>query len=127
MAKTGMQLKGLNTVLKNLNKEVKKIKGRSMKGLIRSAAIIRRDMEFTPPLIPVDTGNLRDSWFTMPFFITGSPALTIGFSAYYAVFVHENIGAHFQRPGAGAKFMEASMKRNAQKVLETIAHEARIR
>ena len=126
MAETGARLEGLNTVLKNLNKEVKSIKNRSMKGLIRSAVIIRRDMDFTSPLIPVDTGNLRASWFTEPFFITGSPALIIGFTAFYAVFVHENIGAHFQRPGAGAKFMEASMKRNSRKVLETIAHEARI-
>ena len=126
MAETKAGLKGLNTVLRNLNKEMKAINGRSMKGLIQAAIVIRRDMDYTSPMIPIDTGNLRASWFTEPFFITGSPALIIGFTAFYAVFVHENIGVHFQRPGAGAKFMEASMKRNSREILETIAHEARI-
>lgn len=161
MAKNGADLKGLNKVLRNLNKEVKKIKGRSLKGLIRAQIIIRRDMEFTSPVIPVDTGNLRSSYFTVTskgkteegqssVFVgirTGQmsedhasclsrnkskiagtkPALIMGFSAFYATFVHENVGVHFQRPGAGAKFMEASLKRNTRKTLEMIAHEARIR
>ena len=161
MAESGMRLEGLNTVLSNLNKEIKKIKGRSLKGLIRAQIIVRRDMESTSPMIPVDTGNLRSSYFSVtskgnmpegisPAFIgeragqmsadhlssTSSnkakiagpePALVMGFSAYYATFVHENVEAHFQRPGAGAKFMEASLKRNSGKILETIAHEARIR
>lgn len=127
MAESGATLKGLNTVIGNLNKEVKKIKNRSMKGLIQASIIVRRDMEYTPPLIPVDTGNLRDSWFTKPIFIMANPALVIGFSAFYAVFVHENLEAHFQRPGAGAKFMEASLKRNSKNILNAIAHEARIR
>lgn len=127
MAKSGASLEGLNAVLGNLNKEIGNIKKRSMKGLVQGAIIVRRDMEYTPPLIPVDTGNLRDSWFTKPFFLTAAPALTIGFSAFYSVFVHENMEAHFKRPGAGAKFMEASLKRNSKNILRAIAHEARIR
>ena len=55
------ELLGMRTVMDNLNRELLKIKARSMKGLIESAIIIRRDMEKTPPLIPLDTGNLRAS------------------------------------------------------------------
>lgn len=58
-----LRLKGVEKVMKNLNREIKGIKNRSMKGLIESAILIRRDMEVSPPLIPVDTGNLRASWF----------------------------------------------------------------
>ena len=49
------------TVMKNLNREIKKLKGRSMAGLIKGGIIIMRDMDKTPPLIPVDLNNLRAS------------------------------------------------------------------
>lgn len=161
MAESGAKLEGLNKVLSNLNKEIKKIKGRSLKGLIRAQIIVRRDMEFTSPMIPWDTGNLTHSYFTVtskggipegksPSFkgekadqmsadhstilkeygaaVEGTePALVMGFSAYYATFVHENYGAHFQKDGAGAGFLKAALNNNKQKILETIAHEARIR
>lgn len=58
-------IKGFDKVMKNLNTEISAIKDRSMKGLIKGAIIIRRSMDKTPPLIPVDTGNLRASWFVV--------------------------------------------------------------
>jgi len=64
---------GLKKVMRNLNKEILKIKGRSMIGLIEAAIIIRRDMEKTPPLTPVDLGNLRAS-----FFITTGTGKSVG-------------------------------------------------
>jgi hypothetical protein len=60
-----MRIEGIDKVMRNLNRELKQIKGRSMNGLIRATIIIRRSMEDTPPLIPVDEGNLRASWFTV--------------------------------------------------------------
>jgi hypothetical protein len=59
------RVEGLEQVMNNLNKELAGIKARSMKGLILSAALIRRETETTPPLTPVDTGNLRASWFVV--------------------------------------------------------------
>lgn len=58
-------IKGFDELFRNLNAEISSIKERSMNGLIKAAIIIRRDMDKTPPLIPVDTGNLRASWFVM--------------------------------------------------------------
>jgi hypothetical protein len=58
-------IKGFDEVMKNLNDEIVKIKGRTMQGLIKAAIVIRRDMDRTPPLIPVKTGNLRASWFVV--------------------------------------------------------------
>jgi len=58
-------IKGFDEVFKNLNAEIKNIKGRTMKGLLKSAIKIRRDMDHTPPVIPVDYGNLRASWFVV--------------------------------------------------------------
>lgn len=124
---TAKEKSSFDNVMKNLNKEIKQIQGKTMKGLIRSAALIRRDMDKTSPKIPVDTGNLRQSWFTTPYPHKTRPALMIGFSANYAVFVHENVGANFQRPGAGAKFFEASLNRNHKQILDIIKQEAKVR
>jgi hypothetical protein len=58
-------IKGFDEVIANLNAEIAAIKDRTMKGVIKAAATIRRDMDKTPPKIPVDTGNLRASWFVV--------------------------------------------------------------
>ena len=54
---------GVDKIMANVNRELIKIKGRSMRGLVKAAIVIRRDMDKTPPLIPVDLGNLRASFF----------------------------------------------------------------
>jgi hypothetical protein len=56
-------LKGEEVVMTNLNKELEAIKVRSMRGLIMAATFIRNQTEHTPPLTPVDLGNLRASYF----------------------------------------------------------------
>lgn len=122
-----MVVKGLNTVMNNLNKEITAIKGRTAEGLIESAVLVRRSMEETPPLVPVDTGNLRQSWFTTLIKKAHKIGLIMGFSANYAVFVHENVDAKFSRPNAGAKFFESSIKRNEKNILRIIAERARIK
>lgn len=58
-------VKGRDKVLAELNKQVKEIEGRTQKGLIRGVMEIRRKMDKQPPLVPVYTGNLRASWFTV--------------------------------------------------------------
>lgn len=133
-------LKGLDQVLSNLQKEMDKIPGKTLNGLIRAGIIVRRDMDKTPPLIPVDKGNLRSSFFLithegkvmegenvpLPVMDVKGPYIYLGFSANYAVYVHENITANFQRPNAGAKFLESAIDRNHQVILYTIAKEAKI-
>lgn len=153
---------GFNKVLKNLHREVNKIHGRTMKGLIRAAIMVRRDMEKTSPKIPVDIGNLRASFFIItseggvqqgenPAFegdnaselaanhqtvLTaalaeaqsyGYPVVIMGFSAEYAVWVHERVDADFQREGAGAKYFETHLASNMDEMLKMIHKEARIR
>lgn len=123
---TSQEITSFAKVMKSLTREIKRIEGATMKGFLLGAQIIREDMDRTSPLIPVETGNLRQSWFTSPVYIKNKPILFLGFSAEYAVFVHEMIGANFKRPGAGAKFFEASIKRNKPKILQAIREKARI-
>lgn len=113
-------IKGVDKVLTNLNKEINKIKKRSMEGLIEAVIMLERDMDETPPTIPIDLGNLRASFFRDPRYIGDRPIIVFGFNASYAWWVHENVGANFKRPGSGAKFLEAALKRNEKRILEII-------
>lgn len=152
MAKKGLQ--GVNNVMRQLNKALDTAKVTSMKGFIECAIVVRRDMATTSPTVPVDTRNLDHSWFVVAasgnngggtFKDTGptsegkpvsaamtavksqkSPALIMGFSANYAVFVHEDMNANFKRPGSGPKFLEAALKRNKGKMLDIIKKYTRL-
>lgn len=139
----------LQNVMRNLNREVQQIQGRTVKGLLQGAIVIRRDMDTTPPVIPVASNTLRTSWFIVssagdiraknlePFISLKSaeaqmlarrgPLVIMGFSANYAAYVHEMVDATFQRPGAGAKFFEASINRNHGAVLDVIRKEAKVK
>lgn len=118
-------IRGVDTVLRNLNNEIKKIKNRSMEGLIEAVIELERDMDITSPTVPVEFGNLRGSFFREPFYTFGQPAVRFGFNASYAWWVHENVGANFKRPGSGAKFLEAALKRNEDKILKIIQEYAK--
>jgi hypothetical protein len=60
-----MYLVGFEAVMKNLNAEIRKIENGSMQGLIKAAAMIRRETEKGRTKTPVDLGNLRASWFVV--------------------------------------------------------------
>jgi len=157
-----IRVTGLHKVLENLNKEIMQIEGRTLKGLIRGAIMVKRSMETTPPLTPVDQGNLRASQFTVtsrgniqsgkaPAFkgdgaaemtakhsavtekylleatFTKQPMVILGYSAFYATYVHENIGATFQRPSAGAKWLQAAIENERDNILRVIREEAKIK
>jgi len=57
----------------------------------------------------------------------------MGFTANYAIFVHEmtdeNTGKkiNWKRPGSGAKFFEKALYRNKEKILQIMRDNAKIR
>jgi len=111
---------GIASVMNRLNTKFIQYNAMSLPGMLEAAAHIRYDMDKTPPLIPIDEGNLRGSWFASPIMDvkTKAPGVVMGFSANYAVFVHEMVGANFSRPGSGARFFYAALKRNQKKILK---------
>ena len=44
----------------------------------------------------------------------------VGYTANYAVYVHEMVGANFQRPGSKAKFLEEPLRTNSDKYFNTV-------
>jgi hypothetical protein len=58
-------LTGIKDVVDGLEKEYRRIKRKSNKGLINAAILIQRDMDKTPPKVPADLRNLQASWFAV--------------------------------------------------------------
>lgn len=126
MAKS-FEVRGFDKLMQNLNKEVGEIENRTAKGILTAIAHVRRDMDKTPPLIPVDTGNLRSSWTVTTSKVGTAFEARFGFTANYAIYVHEIMGRKFNRPGAGPRFFYAALRRNQSTILEIIAQEASIK
>lgn len=122
-----MELRGMKEVLNNLNSKLTEIKDMSMKGLLEVAVFIRRDMDYTPPLIPVDTGNLRNSWTVVP--NKEKIQITMGFRTEYATSVHERTSplTKWKRKGSGAKFFESALMRNTNNILEILRNNSKIK
>lgn len=121
------RLQGMDRVMGNLHKELNKIKRGSAQGLLDAVALIHADTERTPPLTPVDTGNLRSSWTTRFFREAKKSVVIFGYSANYALFVHEMIGpVNWTRPNSGNKWFEYAIKRNFNRILALIAGRAKI-
>ena len=164
----------LKVIMANLNKEISVIQGASMKGLINAAIFIRNETEKTPPLTPVDLGNLRSSWFittatqksandqwnkgfrknptgkkkvadkdlasnhsraiaSAKSDLAGMNTPTrkfmmMGYSANYAGYVHEFVNAKFQErtPAAGAKWFQAHVFSNSQKIFQIVAETSKV-
>lgn len=163
------RVKGLDTVMRNLNEEINKIQGRTAKGMLKGAIEVRRQMGSSSPKIPVDLGNLRASWFIT---VTGAPptnssptfkgntpyerkrkikmmadhknlvsksnalvksskypSLIMGFSANYAIPVHERYGSNvtWTRKGSGPGFFISAIRAKQKDILNHIVNEARIK
>jgi hypothetical protein len=127
---------GLDQLNRNLNKELERNKLQSLSGFTRVAGLINREVMTVSPTVPLDTGNLRGSWFTefMTDIVTRNIGMRFGFSANYAMYVHERVeGApwgdgvvgdiNWNEPGSGPKFLEAAIKRNIDKILIIMGEE----
>ena len=139
-----MALKGLDNVLANLNKEIKKIEGATHKGIVAAGEFIKEESQLMAPL---DFGPLRASAFA----ISSAPLqATIGYTAKYAAAVHESPmtlkgqpRADFGKTRAGVsfgggsgkgtywdngenKFLEKAVKNNIPQTLKIIQKRSKI-
>jgi hypothetical protein len=117
-------------VIKNLNKAITGIKGRTSGGIRLAASMI---MGESKKLCPVDTGNLKGSHYVrMETSASGYPVARIGCTAEYAIYVHENLEiSHPQHKshncGGGAKFLERAYKNKAKDAIAIIIKTAKVK
>lgn len=147
-ASKGVVWRGIPELMRGLSEEAGKFKQKTNKGFIEVGILIRRSTETTPPLVPVQWGHLRNTWFTTTGYDTqsgkevdgssvatyraeakgsGMPMMIFGYTADYATFVHENLQAvNWNRPGSGAKWLESAIERNRNKVLYLLKKNAQM-
>lgn len=89
---------------------------------------VLRDSKTVAPRVPVDTGALQSTGHTEPSkIVNGKITADLSYGGFagapfnnevdYAVYVHENMNAHFKRPGAGPKFVEAHFSSRADEIV----------
>ena len=116
-----MAIKGLDNVLANLNKEIKKIEGATLKGLLAAGVSIKG---WSQEITPVEFGPLWNSAFSQK---SGPLSVTIGYTEKYAPFVHEAPASfNYTKPNTGPKFLEKAVKQNVPEILATVQKRAKI-
>ena len=112
MSRGEIKLIGVDKVLANLNKQVRKIKGRTAAGM-RTALLLVKARSIVKT--PIKTGNLRQSHFSNVTRQNGKITGIVGATASYALFVHENLES--KHVVGQAKFLEDAIKESRNEIL----------
>ena len=109
-------------ILKNLNKEIRRIKGATQAGLRLAATLIKGE---SIQRTPVDTGNLQGGHYVAVDKDKDKITAEVGVMAEYAIYVHENLqNAH---PTGEAKYLENAIGAKKDEVIKIIQRTAKIR
>lgn len=112
-----------SNIVEEMNKQVGKIRTRTRAGVMSALLVVKRD---SVKMTPVDTGNLRASCYTDIFLTVKGVVGEIGYTAYYAPYVHE-IDKKYRKSGTSWKFLEKALIQNKEKIIQIIKQEALIK
>jgi len=128
------RVRGMDTVKRNLNREIGAIKKRLAGGLFAGGLIIEGESKRR---VPVELGNLRASGYTQRKSADGL-TVEVGYEAAYAPFVHENLEmklagqprpsglGRYWGPQGEAKFLENAANEKADDVVAAVARHAKV-
>jgi hypothetical protein len=115
-----LKISGTAMVVTNIKKAGIKLGAGLERGLKRGGLYLQRHSQ---KITPVDTGNLVGSAFTRNIGGKGFKAdVIVGFTANYAVYVHENTNAR-HKPGRVAKFLEKPARERRKEIIQIINDE----
>lgn len=124
----------IKVVLDNLNHTIENIKGETIGGLLAGGLIVQREAQKN---VPVEYGNLRGSAYTRRA-MDNSLAVEIGFSANYALFVHEQLEVKhageprpsglgtFWGPHGEPKYLEHALTTKHTEIIDAIVKRAKV-
>ena len=157
----GIRVRGIARTVRSVQKELNKIKNKSLDGLYEAALLVLRDSDL---MTPIDLGNLRASGYvlqrggkvsnTSPSFVAEKKGSTskanptqmasdhqgtisknkklvdgpkrfgviVGYTAFYAIYVHENLAASHDT--GQAKFLEESISKNRKEIIRIVKKRA---
>lgn len=129
-----VRVEGVNETITALNAELAQIKGKSMAGLLAGGAIVERRAAETAP---VEYDKLVGSKFTRK--APDDPnVVEVGFSALYALYVHENLEAKLKGtprpsglgvywgPSGRPRFLALALQETSRDVINMVAQYAKI-
>jgi len=112
--------------LKGLDKAIKALRGRGKtdavafeRNMKRAGLFLQRESQ---RVVPIDTSNLKNSAFTRQVGAGWAIDVIVGYTAMYAVYVHENLEAR-HAPGKQAKFLEGPLRVHRQRIIRIIRGE----
>ena len=112
-------IKGVQQVSRNLNREIKRITGRTAEGILAAALFVKGEAQ---EITPQRKGVLVNSAFTRGGTINGNPVATVGYTAKYAAAVHEMPDTYnYTKPGTGPKFLQKAVWGNTGKIVSIIS------
>lgn len=123
-----MAVKGFDTVMRNLKKEISNIEGKTLKGVLKAALFVKGESQEITPVSPKGAAQLFGSAFTDVEVQSQGPVSRVGYTQEYAAFVHEMPATNnFTKPDTGPKFLEKAVKNNIPTIVKIIAKEARVK
>ena len=112
---------GEQQVLDNLRKFISTSNGNIYRGLEDAFGIVKQAVI---PLTPVDTGDMRASFFKKRRVAQGSPYIIIGNSQPYSLEQHENF--EYRHTEGEAKFLEKATFQNIGRIGDAITGRLKI-
>jgi hypothetical protein len=124
---------GIKVIMSNLNKEIDKIEGRTRAGMLAGGLVIERESN---QHVPREYGDLVNSSYVRKA-MDDEDAVEIGYSASYAVYVHENLEpkhageprpsglGDYWGPHGEPRFLTNAVDRTTDEVLRVIASYAK--
>jgi len=114
-----VKVTGVEEIKKNLVRASINVHVGLARGLKKAGLLVQRESQ---KIVPVDLGNLKASAFTRKMGSGLGVCVLVGYTASYAVYVHENLEAK-HKPGKTAKFLEKAAKENKDNIIKIIAEE----
>jgi len=111
-----LKLTGVKKAIKALRRE-KIQRGRLLAaGLKRAGLFLQRESQ---KVVPVEWSTLKNSAFTRAFGTGAKTEVIVGYTAGYAVYVHEDLQAR-HNPGQQAKFLEGPAREKEDQIRRII-------
>lgn len=108
-----VKVKGISSWKQSASKAADKMNTGAMQGTVAGAEQVLRDSN---AIVPIDSGNLRNSGKVRMEDTKNKKKAAVGYSASYAVFVHENLDANHKN--GQAKFLQKAVVKDSKKVVE---------
>ena len=112
----GLKIQGVSRLVKQLESRAKNAGKGMRKGLYRGGLLLQRE---SMKVVPVDFGFLKASAGTRLIGAGLKSEVLVGYTAEYAVYVHENLEAR-HLPGKSAKFLEQPLRDHHKEIMAEI-------